>query len=167
MTSPPPNLTITRKLKWHGMLCPACLTDQSLEVKFTGTAKITDQGSEDSGDHEWGEDSICQCTACRFSGPVIAFHAGNMGDDLRFSVYSPDRDPELGEIEEDDEDLCQIDEVPDFEIETTVEAEGTVVKLLRTVGDWTLVLMSAGPTTPEAAANAASLMRERIAPLSV
>lgn len=92
--------TVTIKLKWHGMACPSCFESTTLRVTFTGTARLTGGGSEDDGNHEWGEDSPCTC-GCGFTGPVRAFQWGEAGTELTFTAF----DPELADPTHDDGDV--------------------------------------------------------------
>lgn len=61
------------KLQWHNMICPICKSDHTLEVAVQGTAKLTESGSEDNGDHEWDENSHTHCECCGFAGPARMF----------------------------------------------------------------------------------------------
>ena len=47
----------------HNILCPNCKGDDGFTVNFTGVARITSDGTEDCGDHEWDDEStlICYC----------------------------------------------------------------------------------------------------------
>jgi hypothetical protein len=51
------------------MICPTCKSDEGLTVSFVGTARLTGDGSEDVGDHEWGSGSDCSCD-CGWQGLV-------------------------------------------------------------------------------------------------
>jgi hypothetical protein len=57
----------------HRVCCPNCKSDQSIKVTFTGTCLLTDDGSEDDGDHEWGDESAASCTKCGHDGFVRDF----------------------------------------------------------------------------------------------
>lgn len=72
------------RLAWHGMACPRCFTALDLRVTYTGTCKLTPEGSEDVGNHDWDEHSLCRCMRCEFSAPVSAFQWGDAGDLLTF-----------------------------------------------------------------------------------
>jgi hypothetical protein len=50
--------------KTHGLCCPECGKDDRLHVSFKGQALLTPYGSEDSGDHEWDDDSEILCGHC-------------------------------------------------------------------------------------------------------
>jgi hypothetical protein len=56
----------------HGMACPACGHDSDLSVSFVGSCTLTSGGSEDAGDHEWGDESDASC-GCGFVAKVAAF----------------------------------------------------------------------------------------------
>ena len=98
------------KLKWHGMLCPECFQSASLYVTFTGECRLTGLGSDDTGDHEWGEESPCRCGNCGFEAPVCAFEWGEPGTVLVFEPGGEDAEPEVSweimvcAMAEDDED---------------------------------------------------------------
>jgi hypothetical protein len=54
----------------HEMKCPNCYSDESLHIHYQGTAGLTSEGSEDVGNHEWDDDSHCNCQDCGWSGTV-------------------------------------------------------------------------------------------------
>jgi len=58
---------------WHGLRCPECDKDHDLNVAFTGTARLTVDGSEDNGAHEWDDKSPLFCGACGFNGLAEEF----------------------------------------------------------------------------------------------
>ena len=58
---------------WHGMTCPKCGSDQDLRVAFKGVCKMTANGSEDSGDHDWDDDSACWCASCYYAAKAKDF----------------------------------------------------------------------------------------------
>ncbi len=79
-------------LKWHGMLCPNCHEDHRLHVSFAGICWLTEEGSEDCGDHEWDHDSECVC-GCGFGGEVHLFsHWGSEGDEIDFAFWPEEED---------------------------------------------------------------------------
>ncbi len=82
--------TVTLSLNSHGMICPGCLEDDSLRVTFTGTCLLTNDGSEDDGDHEWDDDSPCQCSRCNFSAPVSVFRLGDEEEAIDIAFEDPD-----------------------------------------------------------------------------
>lgn len=53
--------------------CPACGQNERFTISFTGSAEVTDEGSDDAGDHEWEDDSACSCSECSHSGVVKNF----------------------------------------------------------------------------------------------
>jgi len=89
-------MTITRTIRmaWHEMLCPSCFTDDGLNVTFTGTCHLTFSGSEDVGDHEWGDASMCRCTNCGFTAPVIAFRYWSASEGEDMTIIEEDADGE-------------------------------------------------------------------------
>lgn len=58
----------------HAICCPACELYDGFTVEFRGTAKLTAEGSEDIGDHEFGDDDVMTCLECDHSGPAKTFH---------------------------------------------------------------------------------------------
>ncbi len=58
--------------EWH-LKCPKCGSDEYLEVVFKGTARLTSQGTEDIGDHEWDQESYMACAHCGHDGNVRDF----------------------------------------------------------------------------------------------
>lgn len=55
-------------LEQHGAICPTCRSPYHLEVTFTGTCKLTPDGTEDAGDHEYDEKAHCLCSECGWRG---------------------------------------------------------------------------------------------------
>lgn len=60
----------------EGMECPACGQSDRFTITFTGSADVTDDGSDDAGDHEWDEKSDCICAECNQMGIVKDFKRG-------------------------------------------------------------------------------------------
>tara|TARA_R110002072_G_scaffold151470_1_gene300766 strand:- start:5460 stop:5663 length:204 start_codon:yes stop_codon:yes gene_type:complete len=56
-----------------GLVCPNCGRRDRLNVAFTGTALITEDGTEDVGDHEWTSESAMRCGNCGHSATVADF----------------------------------------------------------------------------------------------
>lgn len=54
------------------MGCPECGQRDSFKIEFRGTAEVSDEGSDDVGDHEWDGKSACQCE-CGHAGTVRDF----------------------------------------------------------------------------------------------
>jgi hypothetical protein len=54
--------------QWH-LLCPECKKDEGFTISFTGTARLTSEGTEDAGDHEWHDESSLSCD-CGWDGIV-------------------------------------------------------------------------------------------------
>ena len=53
--------------------CPACGQANELVIMITTLARITPDGSEPEGDHEWDDTSYCRCTECGHDGTVGDF----------------------------------------------------------------------------------------------
>jgi hypothetical protein len=60
----------------EGMMCPNCGYYKEFHIAIRTMARVTDEGSEVTGDHEWDDDSFCLCPKCGESGPVGAFYVG-------------------------------------------------------------------------------------------
>lgn len=62
--------------------CPAYKDDGRISVTFTGTCALTENGSEDAGDHEYDAASDTQCGACGHVGTLADFtHAEPANED--------------------------------------------------------------------------------------
>jgi hypothetical protein len=70
-----------------GMCCPNCEQTDEFEIAVSVWARVTDDGSETHGDHEWDETSACRCPECGWIGSVgdcrsetddISMKPGNM-----------------------------------------------------------------------------------------
>lgn len=59
----------------YGMKCPKCGRDDELVVTFTGQCKLLSDGSDDIGDHAWGDESRCICNHCDHAATVADFKA--------------------------------------------------------------------------------------------
>ena len=57
----------------YGLACPRCDYDETLDIQIFCMARVTSQGSEPFGDHEWDEDSFCRCPNCNRTGDVSEF----------------------------------------------------------------------------------------------
>ena len=53
-----------------GMACPACGSDEDIEIVMTGWGKLSYDGTEIEADHEWWDSSNAHCTRCGFAGTV-------------------------------------------------------------------------------------------------
>ena len=56
-----------------GMACPNCGSDEQLRVVLTVVARLSTDGTEPFGDHDWNDKSLCMCDACEFVGHVRQF----------------------------------------------------------------------------------------------
>lgn len=59
------------------MKCPSCGADDGIEITALTTIRLTPEGDEDIGDHEWDHNSSCFCNACDYSGVVSDFKIEN------------------------------------------------------------------------------------------
>jgi hypothetical protein len=50
--------------------CPKCGQYGRFEIAAETLLEVTDEGSEDIGDHEWSQDSFCRCPECEWQGKV-------------------------------------------------------------------------------------------------
>lgn len=59
----------TVREQW-GMACPACDDDSHLMLTVLASAMLSAGGTEVYGDHEWTDESPCECTVCQWRGTV-------------------------------------------------------------------------------------------------
>jgi hypothetical protein len=64
-------------LDTFGLACPRCGNAQVLHIAITCLSRVTSDGSEPFGDHEWDRASLCVCPDCN--------HAATVGDFTRRS----------------------------------------------------------------------------------
>ena len=57
----------------EGLQCPGCRRSDDLHVTITCSARLTAEGSEEEGDHDWDEDSTMTCGRCDQHGSVRSF----------------------------------------------------------------------------------------------
>ena len=65
-----PNLMTLFDLK-----CPACGQAEELLIDIKTLARVTADGSEPEGDHEWEDTSFCRCAECGHDATVAEFTA--------------------------------------------------------------------------------------------
>lgn len=53
--------------------CPACGQANQLVIMITTLSRVTPDGSEPEGDHEWDDASYCRCPECGHDGTVAGF----------------------------------------------------------------------------------------------
>ena len=74
MTAIPYDIEETLNLKdTFGLGCPACGQADELCIMITTLARVTADGSEPEGDHEWEDTSYCDCPECGHAGVVADF----------------------------------------------------------------------------------------------
>lgn len=56
--------------------CPACGQADHLQIVITTLARISPEGSDCEGDHEWDDGSYCRCPECGHDGIVADFTRG-------------------------------------------------------------------------------------------
>jgi hypothetical protein len=56
-----------------GMRCPQCGAQEPFEIGVLCTAKVFDDGTEETHDMEWDDTNACSCPACGFHGTVRDF----------------------------------------------------------------------------------------------
>ena len=57
-----------------GLCCPACGQTDELCIMITTLARVTADGSDPDGDHEWDDTSYCHCPECGHAGVVSDFN---------------------------------------------------------------------------------------------
>jgi predicted nucleic-acid-binding Zn-ribbon protein len=57
----------------YNLACPACGSDEFLQVMIETWADLSEDGTEPFGDHEWNEYSRCRCVNCGLEGAVEQF----------------------------------------------------------------------------------------------
>ena len=57
----------------HSLACRKCGQAEDLDIVITTLARVTAEGSEPNGDHEWNDESFCRCPSCGTEGAVAAF----------------------------------------------------------------------------------------------
>lgn len=57
----------------YALACPDCGQDYALDIQIFCMSRISADGSELFGDHEWDRDSFCLCPDCGHSGDVSDF----------------------------------------------------------------------------------------------
>lgn len=50
--------------------CPRCGQYERFEITVKTVLEVTDDGQEDISDHEWDQNSFCQCPECEWQGTV-------------------------------------------------------------------------------------------------
>lgn len=63
-----------------GVECPSCGSGGPFDVTGSATFRVTDEGSEVVGDHEWDEASDCRCVECGYRKAFGEFKAAEEGD---------------------------------------------------------------------------------------
>ena len=78
----------------EGMACPSCKQDDRINVAYTATTTVYDDGTEDSGhsDMEWGDDSVADCPECGYSGYWSDFHIDEDTDKVIVALANWDTD---------------------------------------------------------------------------
>jgi hypothetical protein len=62
----------TVREQW-GLACPACKSDEYLQVQVTVMADLSVEGSDPCSDQEWDDDSFIRCRSCSHTGTVKSF----------------------------------------------------------------------------------------------
>ena len=85
----------------YSLACPHCGNDEVLHIAITCMSRVTNDGSEPFGDHDWHAASFCLCPACKHDATVAEFAsrrepavaAGalyNHAYDIAFSIETSD-----------------------------------------------------------------------------
>lgn len=61
------------------MACPTCASDAHLMIVITAWAKLSADGTDPSGEHDWDDASDCTCNACDHAGTVQNFRISSGG----------------------------------------------------------------------------------------
>ena len=61
----------------EGFECPACHANREFRIVVTSLADFTDDGSGETHDLEWEDDSFCICSTCGHEGTVDEFRQGD------------------------------------------------------------------------------------------
>lgn len=57
----------------EGFCCPECGSEGPFDIEITTTARVYDSGACDTTDHEWDDDSPCECVECGHAARVEDF----------------------------------------------------------------------------------------------
>lgn len=57
----------------HALACPDCGQAYALDIQIFCMSRVTADGSEPFGDHDWDHDSFCACPDCGHCGAVCDF----------------------------------------------------------------------------------------------
>lgn len=57
----------------YSLACPRCGNNEVLEIAITCLSRITSDGSEPFGDHDWDAASVCVCPICKHVATVAEF----------------------------------------------------------------------------------------------
>lgn len=71
------------------LACPACGQAEHLLINITTLARVTADGTEPEGDHEWDDASYCRCPECGRGGTVADF-SHSVSDDATPAITSED-----------------------------------------------------------------------------
>ena len=59
------------------LACRKCGQDEHFDIIITTLARLSADGSDPQGEHEWNDESYCQCPHCRTDGTVADFTTKN------------------------------------------------------------------------------------------
>ena len=58
----------------EGFKCPKCNSEGPFRIEVSTVMTVTDNGTEgDGADHEWDENSYCECPKCDYANIVKTF----------------------------------------------------------------------------------------------
>ncbi|APZ42524.1 hypothetical protein [Acidihalobacter ferrooxydans] len=57
----------------EGMQCPECQSFGPFDIAADVMCHVYDEGSQAFGDHEWTDESFCECPKCKYSSTVAEF----------------------------------------------------------------------------------------------
>ena len=58
----------------HGFTCPMCHSGENLRIQVARFVELLPTGTgDDSGDSEWYDNNLAECTSCDWAGTVADF----------------------------------------------------------------------------------------------
>ena len=60
----------------QGVACPKCGYETQFLIETITMALMTDDGTEETYDTQWNDDSYCECKKCNHSAAVKEFRKG-------------------------------------------------------------------------------------------
>lgn len=74
----------------ENMACPTCGNRSMFHIQFSGMAEVSEDTSEDAGNHEWSEKSVCRCKGdCPEHGKVKDFTIKGLDELIESAEIEP------------------------------------------------------------------------------